>query len=149
MMESYQKPALRPVVGALVRLFHRLGLSPVKPVVQDVMLSLTTYHKSGYQKGESLLRALASQKVPTLVAISGNDRLLSYKDLLEVCNMLGAADRDIWHFDKDGHLRSPGKTGSWLKVLDFEKGSHYPFVKHPDICAEEIVHLLERIHAFP
>ncbi|KAG0442818.1 hypothetical protein HPB47_015587 [Ixodes persulcatus] len=144
MAESYRKEILRPLVKAIVLSSCYLGLTPVKPDVENVMLSLITYSKSGYQEGDKLLEAVARMKLPTLVAISRNDRLLSYSLFVEVCAVLGASEADMWHFDGDGRMLRPGKLDSWLKVLNFEKGSHYPFVKHPDVCADEILQLLQR-----
>lgn len=146
MIHSYRNSFLRPLVSGLVLFMCYCGLKPTKPVVQDVLLSLTTYKLSGFDKGgEKLLEAVAQRKLPTLVAIGKNDRLLSYRVLMGVCSALGARPEDLWHYDKQGKLLTPGTSGSWLKVLSFEHGTHYPFVKHPDICADEIVDMLQRM----
>ncbi|XP_077560246.1 uncharacterized protein LOC144175073 isoform X1 [Haemaphysalis longicornis] len=146
MIESYRNSFLRPLVSGLVLLACYFGFRPNKPVVQDVLLSLTTYKLSGFDRGgEKLLEAVAQRQLPTLVAISKNDRLLCYRVLMGVCSALGASPEDLWYYDKEGKLTTPGTSGSWLKVLSFEHGTHYPFVKHPDICADEIVHLLQRM----
>lgn len=147
MADSYHNVMLRPLVRAVMRSLCYLSLIPVKPEVDNAMLSLITYCKSGYREGDKLLEAVARMKIPTLVAISRNDRLLCYSVLVEVCNVLGASERDMWYFDKDGRIQRSGELDSWLKVLNFEKGSHYPFVRHPDICADEILKLLQRNHS--
>ncbi|XP_077517076.1 uncharacterized protein LOC144127937 [Amblyomma americanum] len=148
LMQAYRNSLLRPLVSALVLFGCYSGLLPVKPVVQDALLSLTTYKLSGFDKGgEKLLEAVARRRLPTLVAISENDRLLTYEALMGVCTVLGASTGDVWHYDRDSQLVTPGTAGSWLKVLSFKQGSHYPFVRHPDVCADEIVLLLQKIGA--
>lgn len=145
---AYRNPLLRPLVSALVLFMSYSGIVPVKPVVQDLLLSLTTYKLSGFDKdGERLVESVAVKQIPTLVAISENDRLLGYNVLMAVCTVLGASPKDLWRYGKEGQLLAAGTSGSWLKVLSFEKGSHYPFVRHPDICADEIIQLLQRIGA--
>ncbi|CAN7999104.1 unnamed protein product, partial [Ixodes hexagonus] len=109
MAESYRSAALRPLIGAVLLSSCYLGLIPVKPEVHDAMLSLITYWKSGYHEGDKLLEAVARMKIPTLVAISKNDRLLSYSVLVEVCTALGASEQDMWHFDGNEQIRRSGK----------------------------------------
>ncbi|KAM7292071.1 hypothetical protein ISCGN_025335 [Ixodes scapularis] len=104
MAESYRNEILRPFVKAIILSSCYLGLSPVKPDVDNAMLSLITYCKSGYREGDKLLEAVARMKLPTLVAISRNDRLLSYSLFLEVCAVLGASEGDMWHFDGEGRM---------------------------------------------
>ncbi|XP_075546815.1 uncharacterized protein LOC142579989 isoform X2 [Dermacentor variabilis] len=148
MIQAYRSSLLRPLVSALVLFMSYSGIVPVKPVVQDILLSLTTYKWSGFDKdGERLLEAVARKQIPTVVAIGENDRLLSYNILMAVCTVLGASPEDLWRYDKMGRLLATGTSGSWLKVLSFENGTHYPFVRHPDICADEIVQLLRRTGA--
>ncbi|XP_077517075.1 uncharacterized protein LOC144127936 isoform X2 [Amblyomma americanum] len=142
------RPFLRPMVSALLLLGCYSGLVPLRPVPQDVVLSLTTYKMSGFDKGgEKLLEAVARRRLPTLVAISENDRLLTYEALMGVCTVLGASAGDVWHYDRNSQLVTPGTAGSWLKVVNFKQGSHYPFIRHPDVCADEIVQLLKKIGA--
>lgn len=148
MIQAYRNSLLRPLVSALVLLLSYSGIVPLKPVVQDVLLSLITYKLSGFNtNGQRLLETVASNEIPTLVAISENDRLLTYDVLMAVCTVLGASAKDIWRYGKEGQLLATGTSESWLKVLSFEKGTHYPFVRHPDICADEIIQLLQRIGA--
>ncbi|CAN7998622.1 unnamed protein product, partial [Ixodes hexagonus] len=146
MIRAYRRsPILRPLIGAMIQSAQSLGLSPLKSAVQDMMLSLTTYLCSGYLESGKLLEAVAGMRLPTLVAISKDDRLLSYDILLAVCATLGASEEDMWCFGGDGRLQRTGKLDSWLKVVCFEKGSHYPFIKQPEVCANEILKLLQRI----
>ncbi|KAH6920917.1 hypothetical protein HPB50_028093 [Hyalomma asiaticum] len=133
MIQAYRSSLLRPLVSALVLFLSYSGIVPLKPVVQD--------------NGQRLLETVASNEIPTLVAISENDRLLTYDVLMAVCTVLGASPKDIWRYGKEGQLLATGTSESWLKVLSFEKGTHYPFVRHPDICADEIIQLLQRIGA--
>lgn len=148
MIQAYRSSLLRPLVSALVLFMSHSGILPVKPVVQDIVLSLTTYMWSGFNKGgERLLEAVARKQIPTVVAICENDRLLPYDVLMAVCTVLGASPEDLWRYSKEGQLLATGTSESWLKVLSFENGTHYPFVRHPDICADEIVQLLQRIGA--
>ncbi|EEC13828.1 hydrolase/acyltransferase, putative [Ixodes scapularis] len=109
MAESYRNEILRPFVKAIILSSCYLGLSPVKPDVDNAMLSLITYCKSGYREGDKLLEAVARMKLPTLVAISRNDRLLSYSLFLEVCAVLGASEGDMWHFDGEGRMLRSGE----------------------------------------
>ncbi|KAL1428157.1 hypothetical protein MTO96_016957 [Rhipicephalus appendiculatus] len=147
-IQAYRNSLLRPLVSALVLFMTYSGIVPVKPVVQDALLSLTTYKLSGFDKdGQRLLESVALKQIPTLVAISENDRLLAYNVLMAVCTVLGASPKDLWRYGKEGQLLAAGAPESWLKVLSFEKGTHYPFVRHPDICADEIIQLLQRIGA--
>lgn len=148
MIQAYRSSLLRPLVSALVLFMSHSGILPVKPVVKDIVLSLTTYMWSGFNKGgERLLEAVARKQIPTVVAICENDRLLPYDVLMAVCTVLGASPEDLWRYSKEGQLLATGTSESWLKVLSFENGTHYPFVRHPDICADEIVQLLQRIGA--
>lgn len=149
MVRSYQhSPLLRPLIGAIIICSHAMGLTPQKPVVQDVMTSLTTYTRSGYlESGKQLLEAVAHRRLPTLVAISKDDRLLKFPVLLAVCTTLGASEEDMWCFDDEGKLQRSGKQDSWLRAVCFEKGSHYPFIRQPDVCADEILQLLRRIQS--
>lgn len=60
-------------------------------------------------QGDKLLEAVARMKLPTIVAISRNDRLLSYSLFLEVCAVLGASEGDMWHFDGEGRMLRSGE----------------------------------------
>lgn len=102
---AYRNPLLRPLVSALVLFMSYSGIVPVKPVVQDLLLSLTTYKLSGFDKdGERLVESVAVKQIPTLVAISENDRLLGYNVLMAVCTVLGASPKDLWRYGKEGQL---------------------------------------------
>lgn len=50
---AYRNPLLRPLVSALVLFMSYSGIVPVKPVVQDLLLSLTTYKLSGFDKAST------------------------------------------------------------------------------------------------
>ncbi|XP_064482650.1 uncharacterized protein LOC135395345 [Ornithodoros turicata] len=149
LVSAYKYPSLRPWIRPLIWTLLHIGPAPLKPVIDDVMLSLITFMESRYKEGDKLLKQIAERHLPTLVIISKNDRLLQYKTLTAVCEVLGRSEEDFWCYDDDLHLISKGTQDSWPKVVCFDKGTHFPFIRYPDICGREVVELLGRIGSLP
>ncbi|KAK8782747.1 hypothetical protein V5799_015913 [Amblyomma americanum] len=69
LMQAYRNSLLRPLVSALVLFGCYSGLLPVKPVVQDALLSLTTYKLSGFDKVRGAQRECGEQNTSCCTGI--------------------------------------------------------------------------------
>ncbi|XP_035220219.1 uncharacterized protein LOC118193265 isoform X2 [Stegodyphus dumicola] len=112
----------------------------------DPLLSATTMVHGNIPKAKEKFLQLVSRELPILYAFSEDDRLIGKKWSLELAYLLGAADSDIFQYDKDCNLKQRGNESSRLKVMSFERGSHYVFWKHPDIINNAIADFLFKDH---
>ncbi|KAI1287785.1 hypothetical protein HDE_09797 [Halotydeus destructor] len=85
--------------------------------------------------------------MPTLLAYSVNDRLIDEKVSEEMADMLGARPDHVAHFNKEGQVTSgqpltQGQTGR-LKVLKFDNGGHYAFLRQPTESNQAVASLID------
>ncbi|KAL3210577.1 hypothetical protein MRX96_037047 [Rhipicephalus microplus] len=93
---------------------------------------------------EQQLATIRDRKIPTLVVVSGNDRLLSKEDNWTLLRRLGCDPEKTYLYDNSGHLIRSGKGDDVVKVIELRNGSHYGFVRYPDICNEALLELITR-----
>lgn len=137
----------------------RRGASIIMPLFQAVM-SLSkhptrgrpydvffAYHSCiGYEEHrvERQLAAIRHSKMPALVMVSDNDRLLSKDDNRTLLRRLGCDPELTCLYDKGGHLLRSGSCDDVVKVIELKDGSHYGFSRYPGICNDALLGLLKR-----
>ncbi|XP_055935253.1 uncharacterized protein LOC129965421 [Argiope bruennichi] len=110
----------------------------------DPLLSATTMVYTNVPGAKERFLHLSQKKFPILYAFSKDDKLIGDKCAYELAHLLGVSNAEIYSYDKDGNLKNEGKNNPVLKVMSFEKGSHYVFWKHADIIFPAIEEFLRR-----
>ncbi|XP_070391541.1 uncharacterized protein [Dermacentor albipictus] len=125
------------VVGSLTK-------HPTRGRVHDVFFAY--YSCTGYEEHrvEQQLATIRHRAMPTLVIISDNDKLLSKEDNRTLLQRLGSDPERTWLYDSGGHLLRRGGSDI-VKAIELKDGSHYGFVRYPDICNENLAEVLERV----
>lgn len=118
--------------------------SPIKPNMEDAIMSLQTMIFSDYEEAGSKLKRIADSGVPLLIAFSENDRAIESAVTLRMVDLIGTRSQDLWLYDAQGKLVREGSSGGSSKVLLFKKGGHYLFRRHPDVVHAAIFELLQR-----
>lgn len=137
----------------------RRGAAIVMPLFQAVMTLIRhptrgqaydvffAYHSCiGYEEHrvEKQLATIRDRKVPTLVVVSNNDRLLSKRDNRTLLQRLGCDPEKTCLYDKGGHLLRSGCSDQVVKAIELKDGSHYGFARYPDICNKALLELINR-----
>ncbi|XP_070391545.1 uncharacterized protein [Dermacentor albipictus] len=146
-----------PAVGWAMK--SRRGASIITPLFQAVM-SLSRhptrgrahdvffgYHScTGYEEHrvEQQLATIRHRAMPSLVMVSNDDKLLSKEDNHTLLRRLGSDSERTWLYDSGGHLLRRGGSDI-VKAIELKDGSHYGFVRYPDICNENLAEVLERV----
>ncbi|GBM64236.1 hypothetical protein AVEN_167262-1 [Araneus ventricosus] len=138
-------PVIMKILEYLGPILLKLGKVPVRTDnFLDPLLSATTMIHANIPEAKAKFLHLSQKKFPMLYAFSKDDKLIGDKCSYELANLLGVSNAEIYTYDKDGIMINEGKNCSVLKVMSFEKGSHYVFWKHADIIHRTIEDFLRR-----
>lgn len=132
------------IVMPLFQAIMSLSRHPTRGRPHDVFFA---FHSCiGYEEHrvEQQLATIRHRAMPTLVIFSGNDKLLSNEDNRTLLRRLGCDPERTWLYDSDGNLLRTGGSDV-VKAIELKDGSHYGFVRYPDICNEGLVELLDRV----
>lgn len=131
---------MMPLFQAVMSLIRH----PTRGKAYDVFFA---YHSSigcEEHRVEQQLTRIRDRKIPTLVVVSDNDRLLSKEDNRTLLRRLGCDPEKISLYGKGGCLLRSG-SGDGLKAIELEDGSHYGFARYPDICNKALLELITRV----
>ncbi|KAL1438119.1 hypothetical protein MTO96_048210 [Rhipicephalus appendiculatus] len=137
----------------------RRGVAIMMPLFQAVMTLIRhptrgqaydvffAYHSSigcEEHRVEQQLATIRDRKMPTVVVVSDNDRLLSKEDNRTLLQRLGCDPEKTSLYDKGGHLIRSGSCDDVVKAIELKDGTHYGFVRYPDICNKALLELITR-----
>lgn len=140
----YTNPRYQGFMRVLGVAIMKCTRSPIKPNMEDAIMSLQTMIFSDYEEAGSKLKRIADSGVPLLIAFSENDRAIESAVTLRMVDLIGTRSQDLWLYDAQGKLVREGSSGGSSKVLLFKKGGHYLFRRHPDVVHAAIFELLQR-----
>lgn len=139
---------MRP--GPYQRIVELMGLTfltvtrhPLHRNMDNVLLAMKAMLHADMPQLKKDAEATAARKLPTLIAISDNDKLIDLATSLELVPMLGGSSDNTWHYDQDKQLKRKGNGNGPVKTLRFDKGTHYLFTRCADIINPEILRLLK------
>lgn len=140
---------MRP--GPYQRIVELMGLAfltvtrhPLRRNMDNVLLAMKAMLYADKPQLKKDAEAVAARKLPTLVAISDNDKLIDLSTSLELVPIIGGSSDNTWYYDQDKRLKQKGNGNGPVKTLRFEKGTHYLFTRCADIINPEILNLLNR-----
>ncbi|XP_064480342.1 uncharacterized protein LOC135393924 isoform X2 [Ornithodoros turicata] len=119
--------------------------SPIKPNMEDAIMSLQTMIFSDYEQAGDKIKQIADSKLPMLIAFSESDRAINPYIISNMVRHIGTPDKDLWLYDGDGNLVREGAKEDSKKVLLFKKGGHYLFKRHPEVINPAILQLLHKV----
>ncbi|KAF8791126.1 uncharacterized protein LOC129961012 [Argiope bruennichi] len=113
--------------------------------VDGIALLGVTMVFSKFWKTKDIFDEIAKKEIPTLYIFSEDDKVVEKELTYQILSLLGASKENVNFYDEMGKLQKKGKDLPWLKLLSFKEGSHYVFRKHPEVCNEEVLQLLQKI----
>ncbi|KAI2807613.1 hypothetical protein RDWZM_005117 [Blomia tropicalis] len=133
-VKVYQNKLGRMVFNAFGKSFIKAtNTVTVKPEnMNNVILSAQTMRYSNYKQLEKGLVNLRDSGKPSLWVFSKNDRLVEKEIFYEMVDIMGAKDENFQTYDDNGTLISKYQNDSNLRVIAFEIGGHYAFLKYSD-----------------
>lgn len=117
--------------------------SPIKPNIEDAIMSLQTMIFSDYEEAGDKIKQVADSGIPLLIAFGENDRAINPQVIFNMVDLIGTRYQDLWLYDADGKLVRKGSTSGQRKVMLFKKGGHYLFRRHPEVVNSAIMDLLQ------
>ncbi|KAL1438118.1 hypothetical protein MTO96_048209 [Rhipicephalus appendiculatus] len=140
----YQQPLTQRMVNALALAFLVATRHPLRRDVDNVLLAMKAMLYADKAQFKKDAEEVAARKLPVLVAISDNDKLIDLPVSLETVGILGGSPESTWHYDQEKRLKKRGNGNGPVKTLRFEKGTHYLFTRCADVINDEILDLLKR-----
>ncbi|XP_037506428.1 uncharacterized protein LOC119382690 [Rhipicephalus sanguineus] len=117
--------------------------NPIKPNIEDAIMSLQTMIFSDYEEAGDKIKQVANSGIPLLIAFSENDRAINPEVIFNMVDLIGTRNQDLWLYDADGKLVRKGSTSGSRKVMLFKKGGHYLFRRHPEVVNSAVMELLQ------
>ncbi|XP_065283126.1 uncharacterized protein [Dermacentor albipictus] len=117
--------------------------SPIKPNIEDAIMSLQTMIFSDYEEAGDKIKQVADSGIPLLIAFSENDRAINPQVIFNMVDLIGTRNQDLWLYDANGKLVRKGSTSGQRKVMLFKKGGHYLFRRHPEVVNSAVMDLLQ------
>lgn len=139
----YKKPLTQRVVNAMAFAFLMVTRHPLRSHVDNTLLAMKAMLHADKAQFKKDAETLAARKLPTLVAISDNDKLIDLPVSLETVGILGGSPDSTWYYDYDKQLKKPGNGNGPVKTLRFENGAHHVFTRCAEVINEEILNLLK------
>lgn len=139
----YQQPLTQRLVNALALAFLVVTRHPLRRDIDNVLLAMKAMLYADKAQFKKDAEAVAASKLPILVAISDNDKLIDLPVSLETVGILGGSPESTWYYDHEKQLKKRGNGNGPVKTLRFEKGTHYLFTRCADVINQEILELLK------
>lgn len=139
----YQQPLTQRLVNALALGFLVATRHPLRRDIDNVLLAMKAMLYADKAQFKKDAEAVAASKLPVLVAISDNDKLIDLPVSLETVGILGGSPESTWYYDHERQLKKRGNGNGPVKTLRFEKGTHYLFTRCADVINQEILELLK------
>ncbi|KAH7969533.1 hypothetical protein HPB52_019309 [Rhipicephalus sanguineus] len=83
--------------------------NPIKPNIEDAIMSLQTMIFSDYEEAGDKIKQVANSGIPLLIAFSENDRAINPEVIFNMVDLIGTRNQDLWLYDADGKLVRKGK----------------------------------------
>lgn len=139
----YQQPLTQRLVNAMALAFLVATRHPLRRNVDNVLLAMKAMLYADKAQFKKDAEEVAARKLPVLVAISDNDKLIDLPVSLETVGILGGSPESTWYYDHERRLKKRGNGNGPVKTLRFEKGTHYLFTRCADVINQEILDLLK------
>ncbi|XP_075545423.1 uncharacterized protein LOC142579271 [Dermacentor variabilis] len=139
----YQQPLTQRMVNAMALAFLVATRHPLRRDVDNVLLAMKAMLYADKAQFKKDAEEVAARKLPVLVAISDNDKLIDLPVSLETVDILGGSPESTWYYDQEKRLKKRGNGNGPVKTLRFEKGTHYLFTRCADVINQEILDLLK------
>lgn len=139
----YTNPRYQSFMRRLGIAIMKYTRNPIKPNIEDAIMSLQTMIFSDYEEAGEKIKQVANSGVPLLIAFSENDRAINPEVIFNMVDLIGTRNDDFWLYDADGKLVREGSTGGSRKVMLFKKGGHYLFRRHPEVVNSAVLELLQ------
>lgn len=139
----YQQPLTQRMVNAVALAFLVATRHPLRRDIDNVLLAMKAMLYADKAQFKKDAEEVAARKLPVLVAISDNDKLIDLPVSLETVGILGGSPESTWYYDHDRQLKKRGNGNGPVKTLRFEKGTHYLFTRCADVINQEILDLLK------
>ncbi|KAH7967662.1 hypothetical protein HPB52_001539 [Rhipicephalus sanguineus] len=140
----YQQPLTQRMVNTLALAFLVATRHPLRRDIDNVLLAMKAMLYADKAQFKKDAEVVAARKLPVLVAISDNDKLIDLPVSLETVGILGGSPESTWYYDHERRLKKRGNGNGSIKTLRFEKGTHYLFTRCADVINDEILDLLKR-----
>lgn len=118
-----------------IKVTHTVTVKPES--MNNVILSAQTMRYSNYKHLDKYLKKIKENKIPTLWVCSENDRLIEKEIFNEMIDIIGAKESNIQKYDCNGEMVSHYRSDSNIRVLYFNNGGHYAFLKYSDKVVKE------------
>ncbi|XP_042142219.1 uncharacterized protein LOC121833171 [Ixodes scapularis] len=99
---------------------RRLGIAimkctrnPIKPNMEDAIMSLQTMIFSDYDQAGHKIKQVAESGTPLLIAFSENDRAINPEVIFNMVDLIGTRNEDLWLYDADGKLAREGEQTAY------------------------------------
>ncbi|XP_064480758.1 uncharacterized protein LOC135394144 [Ornithodoros turicata] len=133
------------------RLCEKLGYAyltitrhPLKKNMDNAILAMDAMLYADYDQLARDAETVKKNKLPTLVAVSDNDKLIDLAISLDFIPLLGGNVDKTWYYDKERNLVRAGQD-THVRALQFSKGSHYVFSRCADVVSYEVLRLLSSV----
>lgn len=136
----------------IVRTFGTTVLSitgcPVRPDNMDnVILSATTMVYSKFRYLQQYFEEMREKKVPILMVLSENDKLVDTQISYEMANILGGQEDSYSVYNQYSVIEKERTSQSFPWIVVLPEGGHYSLVNHPKVVNGEIMRFLHKINS--
>lgn len=145
---TFQNPYCREPVKQFFKAVITVMGHPLKKNMEDVMFSLYSMIMANDEKYQQDLVKLGKNRIPALVIISDNDKLIDVDLSLNLVKVLGGDPNGTWYYDEEGQLARRGNNTN-VKTIQLSKGSHYGFSRYSNITNPALLDLMDRVPKAP
>lgn len=119
---------------------------PLKKNMENAILAMYAMLYADYAQLQRDAETLMRRRLPMLIAVSDNDKLIDLPISLDFVRLLGGRPEKSWYYDEDRKLIRDGEDNH-VRMLQFSHGSHYVFSRCADVLNPEILRLLSEVLA--
>lgn len=105
---QYRWPWSRRILELIGLAFLTVTRHPLHRNMDNVFLAMKTMLYADYNQLRKDAEALAARKLPTMLAISDNDKLIDLPISLELVKILGGSPDSAWYYDQEKRLKQKG-----------------------------------------
>ncbi|KAI1305925.1 hypothetical protein HDE_01134 [Halotydeus destructor] len=153
LVDNFGRWHWHPVGRALNRallplLFYWLttrAFTMTKETIEERALSFTIMLNSSKHLLPDYFRKLREDNVPFLFVLSYKDRLVHEGMIRDMIRILDTKEEHVRKYGSDGKMAKDWKHGNNFKVMCFESGGHYSFLKFSQQVNEAIVEVLNQL----
>jgi pimeloyl-ACP methyl ester carboxylesterase len=115
--------------------------------MDNVILSATTMVYSKFRHLQQYLDEIREKKVPILMVLSENDKLVDTHISYEMANILGAQEDSYSVYNQYSVIEKERRSQNFPWIVVLPEGGHYSFVNHPKVVNGEIMRFLQKLNS--